>query len=113
MGIVSLNAEGWEWPDSLDAVAAAPEHHSVLLENERVRVLEARVVAGDTVRRHTHRWPGVQYVMGFAEFVRRDGDGEVLVDSRALDLPREGSSCCGRSRFLHTRSRTSATPRST
>ena len=28
--------------------------------------------------------------MSFADFVRRDGDGEVLVDSRAMDFPREG-----------------------
>lgn len=78
-----------EWPDSLDAIAAAPEHHSVLLENDRVRVLETRVRSGDTVPVHTHRWPGVQYIVSFADFVRRDADREVLVDSRALDFPRE------------------------
>ncbi|MEP6910581.1 MAG: cytoplasmic protein [Actinomycetota bacterium] len=76
-------------PDSLDAVVAAPEHHSVLLENDRVRVLDARVEAGDTVPVHTHRWPGVQYIVSFAELVRCDGDGEVLVDSRAMDFPKE------------------------
>jgi hypothetical protein len=89
IGLVTLSADGWEWPDSLDAVVAAPEHHSVLLENDRVRVLAARVEAGDTVSAHTHRWPGVQYVVSTADFVRRDGDGEVLVDSRAMDFPRE------------------------
>ena len=76
-------------PDSLDAVVAAPEHHSVLLENDRVRVLDTRVEAGDTVPLHTHRWPGVQYIVSFAEFVRRDGAGKVLVDSRAMDFPKE------------------------
>jgi hypothetical protein len=35
-----LNNPRWEWSDELDAVAAAPAHHHVLLENERVRVLE-------------------------------------------------------------------------
>jgi len=34
-------------------------------------------------------WPGVQYIVSFADFVRRDGDGEVLLDSRAMDFPRE------------------------
>lgn len=87
---MTLSADGWEWPDSLDAVVAAPEHHVVLLENDRVRVLDARVEAGDTVPVHTHRWSGVQYVVSFADFVRRDGDGEVLIDSRALDFPSEG-----------------------
>ena len=68
---------------------AAPEHHAVLLENERVRVLEARVEQGDTVPLHTHRWPGVQYILSFADFVRRDAHGEVLVDSRKLDMSKE------------------------
>jgi hypothetical protein len=26
----------WEWPDELDALVAAPAHHTLLLENERV-----------------------------------------------------------------------------
>ena len=87
---MTQHADDWEWPDSLDAAVAAPEHHSVLLENDRVRVLVARVEAGDTVPVHTHRWPGVQYIVSFADFVRRDGDGQVLVDSRAMEFPREG-----------------------
>lgn len=77
------------WPESLDAAVAAPEHHSVLLENDRVRVLDARVEPGDTVPLHTHRWPSVQYVLSFADFVRRDADGELLVDSRGLDMSTE------------------------
>jgi hypothetical protein len=101
---------GWPWPESLDAVVAAPEHHAVLLENERVRVLEARVERNDIVPVHTHRWPGVQYILSFADFVRRDTAGEVLIDSRGMDMLREkGHSCCGPSRFLRTRSRTSET----
>jgi len=88
--IVRPSAERSEWPDSLDATVAACEQHSVLLENDRVRVLDARGEAGDAVPVHTHRWPGVEYVVSFADFVRRDGDGEVLVDSRAMDFPREG-----------------------
>src|SRR5205823_1910240 len=34
------------WPDSLDAVRAAPENHRVLLETERVRVLDVTIPAG-------------------------------------------------------------------
>jgi hypothetical protein len=80
---------GWPWPESLDAVVAALEHHAVLLENERVRVLEARVERNDSVPVHTHRWPGVQYILSFADFVRRDAAGEVLIDSRGTDMSRE------------------------
>lgn len=34
--------------------------------------------------------PAAQYVVSFADFVRRNADGEVLVDSRAMELPRKG-----------------------
>jgi hypothetical protein len=77
--------------DELDAVVAAPEHHTVVFENERVRVLDTRVEPGDIVPLHTHRWPGVQHLLSFADFVRRDGDGRVLLDSRGLDLAGEGA----------------------
>lgn len=71
----------------LDAVVAAPAHHAVLLENHRVRVLEARVEPGDTVPLHTHCWPGVQYFLSLGDFVRRDDRGVVVVDSRTIELP--------------------------
>ena len=73
----------WEWPDALDAVVAAPAHHHVLLENERVRVLETRIEAGDETPVHTHRWPNVQYVLSSTDFVRYDAQGGVALDTRA------------------------------
>ena len=33
----------WPWPDSLDAVVAAPGSHRVVLENELTRVLEVTI----------------------------------------------------------------------
>jgi len=48
------------------------------------------VPCGETVPVHTHRWPAVQYLVSIADFVRRDADGEVLVDSRTMKFPREG-----------------------
>src|ERR1700760_3650111 len=75
---------GWPWADALDAVIAAPMHHRVILENERVRVLDTRIAAGDLVPVHTHRWPAVYYTIAGGDFVRRDGDGNVLFDSRLL-----------------------------
>jgi hypothetical protein len=75
----------WEWPDELDALVAAPAHHTLLLENERVRVLETRIAAGETTAVHTHRWPSVQYVISRPDFVRRDGDGAVLFDTRSSE----------------------------
>jgi hypothetical protein len=52
----------WPYPAELDAMTAAPGHHTLLFENEHVRVLDAHVSAGDTVpllaRRALH--PGCQ-----------------------------------------------------
>jgi hypothetical protein len=72
----------WDWPEELDALVAAPAHHTLLLENERVRVLETRIPAGETTAVHTHRWPNVQYVVSSPDFIRRDGEGAVLLDTR-------------------------------
>ena len=74
----------WPWPDNLDAVIAAPGYHVVLYEDERVRVLDGRVPAGATVPLHTHRWGGVLYIVATSDFVRRDSEGNVVADTRAL-----------------------------
>jgi quercetin dioxygenase-like cupin family protein len=70
------------WPDSLDATVAAPQNHKVVLENERVRVLEVTVQPGEREPVHGHKWPSVMYVM--AEDLIRDYDreGKLLYDSR-------------------------------
>jgi hypothetical protein len=74
----------WPWPDSLDAVVAAPQYHRLVLENDRVRVLDTRIPAGDIVPVHTHRWPAIYYTIAAGDFVRRDGEGKVLFDSRTV-----------------------------
>jgi hypothetical protein len=45
--------------DATDAVAAAPENHKVILENDQVRVLEATVPLHSKEPPHTHFWPSV------------------------------------------------------
>jgi hypothetical protein len=80
-------AQAWEWPDSLDALIAAPNHHDLLLENDRVRVVHTYIPAGELVPVHTHRWPGVVYVMSWSDFIRRDDKGNVLLDSRKIGPP--------------------------
>ena len=75
------------WPDSLDAVVAAPRHHTVLLEDDRVRVLRTTIPARDVVPLHTHRWSGVAYVESWSHFIRRGERGEVLFDSRQAGEP--------------------------
>lgn len=53
---------GWSWSPFLDAVQAAPKSHRVLIDNERVRVLEVVVQPGQKEPIHTHQWPSVMYV---------------------------------------------------
>ena len=76
-----LKAEGAE---SLDAAVAAPDQHTVLLENERVRVLDSRVRPGETVPVHTHRWESVVYMISTGDFLRYDEAGNVTFDSRTV-----------------------------
>jgi hypothetical protein len=73
--------------DSLDAMTAAPHHHDVMLENDRVRVLDTRLGPGERTPVHTHRWPAVLYVLSWSNFVRYDPEGKVLVDSRSMERP--------------------------
>jgi hypothetical protein len=80
--MVGDNGNPWPWPDGLDAVVAAPDFHAVLFEDERVRVLDGIVEPRQIVPVHTHRWAGVLYILGSSDFVRRDPDGNVLVDTR-------------------------------
>ena len=46
-------------PDATDAVAAAPVHHKVVLENDVVRVLDVTVPLYSAEPPHTHFWPSV------------------------------------------------------
>ncbi len=76
---------------SLDALTAAPRHHTLLFENEQVRVLEVNIPAGETVPLHTHCWAGVFYLMSWANFIRRDEHGNTLLDTRGVAPPAVGS----------------------
>jgi hypothetical protein len=87
MSETGLGEQHWGWPDELDALVAAPAQHQVLLENERVRVLQTRIQAGERTPVHTHRWPSVEYLLSSADFVRRDSEGEVLLDTRTARPP--------------------------
>jgi hypothetical protein len=84
-----LRSTPWPWPESLDAMAAAPAYHSVILENDRVRVLQTRIPRGEIVPVHTHRWSSVAIILSRSHFVRRDPDGKITLDTRQLgELPK-------------------------
>ena len=52
----------WSWPETMDALVAAPASHRVLLENDRVRVLEVVIDPRTREPEHTHRAQGVMIV---------------------------------------------------
>lgn len=74
-----------DWPPELDAVIAAPVNHTVLLENDRVRVLEVTMAPREVENLHHHQWPSVLYVMEAGHFIDRDADGQVVVDTREME----------------------------
>ena len=73
------------WPASMDAVAAAPRNHRVLLDNDRVRVLEITVAPGEREPVHAHCLPAVSYVM--YEGKNRDYDGQGNLVSEVKESP--------------------------
>jgi hypothetical protein len=71
-----------DWPDPQDGVSADPDHHRVLFENDRVRVVETIVRVGETTPLHTHVLPTLLYAISGSHFVRRNESGTVMVDTR-------------------------------
>jgi hypothetical protein len=83
-GRPNLQKNHWQWPDELDALIAAPEHHKLLFENEAVRVLDTSIPPGEQTAVHTHCWPASLYILSWSDFIRYDDKGKVMVDSRTL-----------------------------
>lgn len=77
--------EAWAYPDSLDAVIAAPDTHKILLENDRVRVLEVSIPPHSKEPVHTHRWPGVIHVDVPSKIRYYDAQGKVLFESGSVN----------------------------
>ncbi len=63
------------WKPELDAVAAAPANHKVLLENDDVRVLEVTVAPGTREPMHVHRYPAVMVVDSSPYLIEHLQDG--------------------------------------
>ena len=63
----------------LDAVVTALEHHRVLPEDSRIRVLETLIHPGDETRVHTHEWGGYRY----------DENRKVMIESKDLAMTPE------------------------
>lgn len=88
--MMNLNDDS-AWPAALDALVAAAAHHRLLLENGHIRVIETLIAPGDRTSDHTHRWPSVQYIRSWSDFIRRDGNGNVTLDTRTAIAPDVGA----------------------
>src|SRR5262249_14454265 len=77
-GAVSTSAQDnfdrW-WTPAKDALAAAPQHHKVLFENEEVRVIEVTVAPHAREPLHAHRYPSVIYLESSAHLIEHLEDG--------------------------------------
>lgn len=90
VGAVGLAArDDASWDPALDAVAAAPDSHRVLLDNAHVRVLEVIIRPGEREPAHTHRWPSVMTVLEKARIRYYNAAGELVFETppRPSDAP--------------------------
>lgn len=72
-----------------EAVAAAPDSHEVLLENEEVRVLRVTIAPGMSEPVHEHSWPSVMYFeqpQPIVYVAYEEVDGE-LVETNRVEAP--------------------------
>ena len=92
-----------DWTEELDALAAAAGNHALLFENDSVRVLDTLVRPGQVVPLHSHRWPSVNYLFSWSDFIRRDAEGAILLDSHnLLQQPQPGAAFWGSALAPHT-----------
>lgn len=92
--ILMLSSASAAWGQDFrtyDAVAAAPNSHQVLLEDENVRVLRVSIEPGASEPVHDHAWPSVMYFqqaqpITYVTYELRDG---VPVETARMDVPAE------------------------
>ena len=75
------NLSDWPWPESLDAVKAAPDSHDVLMENDHVRIVEVVIPPAEKEPIHAHRWPSVMLVDQAAQIRYYNEDSDVVSET--------------------------------
>lgn len=81
-----VNNLGWDYPESLDALKAAPKSHILLMENDEVRVLRVVLEPGEREPVHTHKWKSVMYIEQNAMF-KYYGENDELVFETSKEKP--------------------------
>lgn len=54
--------EDWKWPENLDALKAAPENHTVVFEDDNMRVLAVLLDGKKSEPIHTHKYKSVMWI---------------------------------------------------
>ena len=73
-----MSPESQQWPLEFGALAAAPQSHRLMMENEQVRVLEVIIQPGQTEPKHHHCYPSVMVVDQPANIVYRRADNSTF-----------------------------------
>lgn len=78
----------WVWPDSLDAMKAAPENHKLVYEDNDVRVLAVMLDGKQSEPIHTHKWKSIMWIakpiVPCKIYKYQKGDNGKLVKSDSL-----------------------------
>ncbi len=74
------------WDPALDAALAAPENHTVLYEDDLIRVISVRLAPGATEKPHHHRFPAVFVIDRMVKL--RDFNG-VTNEEISLPIPKD------------------------
>lgn len=73
-----------DWPVELESIISAPKNHKVLMENDKVRVLEVTILPGEQENLHCHKYPSVLHFKEAEDFIDSDAEGNVIFDTRTL-----------------------------
>ena len=78
MSPAMTTGQPWPWPQTMDALLAAPCSHRLVLDNDRVRVLAVVIEPGAREPEHTHQAPSVMIVHEPARIRYYQGDALVF-----------------------------------
>jgi hypothetical protein len=91
------------WTPQNEALAAAPRHHTLLFENDEVRVLTVTIAPGVKEPFHAHRYPGAIY-----DEIRRTSSSTLPMGRRSIAASESRAARGGCPSGRRTRSKTSA-----
>lgn len=66
---VQVSSKPWRWPDSLDAVSAAPANHKIVYEDSAIRILQVVCPPGREEGIHTHQYRSTMWFTNSAHLI--------------------------------------------